>query len=70
MHGGDDLYFWQYAVYTISYVIYNVSHTYAVKYNISKSNYSELSQTTTAYTVLCSIAWIITNVNTYKYQSL
>jgi hypothetical protein len=55
-------------VYTISYVIYNVSHTYAVEYNISGTSYSKLSQTTTAYTVLCLVAWVFTNVNTYKYE--
>jgi hypothetical protein len=50
-------------------VIYNVSHTYAVKFNINGANYSELAQTTTAYTVLCIIGWIITNINTYKYEN-
>lgn len=55
-------------VYTLSYVIYNVSHVYAVHYNISGQDYDTLRQITTAYTVLCLIGWIFTNVNTYKYE--
>ena len=62
-------------VYTISYVIYNVSHTYAVQYNISSLTsgatvvgYTQLSQITTVYTVFAMIGWIFTNVNTYKYE--
>lgn len=52
----------------MSYIIYNVSHVYAVHYNISGEDYSNLGATTTTYTVICIIAWIFTNVNTYKYE--
>jgi hypothetical protein len=40
-----------------------------VQYNISGQNYAKLGQTTTAYTALCLIGWIFTNINTYKYET-
>ena len=55
-------------VYTIAYIIYNVSHTYAVNYNILKEDYEELKATTSVYTAVGIIGWIFTIVNTYKYQ--
>ncbi len=68
MYNLDGVYNISNSVYGVSYIIYNVSHTYAVKYNISGSGYSSLSSSTTAYTIICIIGWIFTNVNTYKYE--
>ena len=61
-------------VYTLSYIIYNVSHTYAVHYNINSGNtltadYTLLKELTSAYTAFCVIAWVFTNINTYKYAT-
>lgn len=50
-------------------MLYNVSHTYAVEYNINQEKYSALKASTTAYTAVGLIGWIITNVNTYKYET-
>ena len=47
----------------------NVSHQYAVSYNITGDGYAKLSQITTVYTILCLLGWIITNINTYKYNN-
>lgn len=46
-----------------------MSHTYAVQYNVSSSSYAQLASTTTVYAVLCTLGWVFTNVNTYKYDN-
>jgi hypothetical protein len=56
-------------VYFIGYIIYNISHMYAVSYNINGSNYSSLTALTTIFTVVSLIGWLVTNTNTYKYEN-
>lgn len=56
-------------VYFIGYIIYNISHMYAVSYNINGSNYSSLIALTTIFTVISLIGWLVTNTNTYKYEN-
>ena len=56
-------------MYLASYVIFNVSHHYAVFYNINQTHYSDLTTLTTIYTAVCIVGWLITNANTYKHES-
>jgi hypothetical protein len=53
----------------ISYVIYVVSHKWAVYYNVEGTGYADLKSLTTAFTIVTIIGWIITNTNTYKYEN-
>ncbi len=53
----------------ISYVIYIVSHKWAVFYNVEGTGYADLKSLTTAFTIVTIIGWIITNTNTYKYEN-
>lgn len=51
-----------------SYVAFNISHTFAVEYNILGTSYDRLRIVTTVYTALCLIGWVVTNINSKKHD--
>ena len=60
-------------VYQISYIVFNVSHEFAVKYETllnDTGSYSTLSTVTIVYTVFAILGWVISNANTAKHEIL